>query len=529
MKTTKKLASLILSVVMLLSLCMAAGADETENTATTYTITIDGADAGHTYEAYQIFKGKLAGNVLTEIELGTGVAQDVLTFDGTTYTTATELADVLTKTNVDAFMAHVSKYLRTPAGSSTEEISPYSISGLEPGYYLIKDQDNSVPDGGAYTKFIAKIVKDTNATPKTDKTTHEKKVLENVKPVSADGATPGYTYGECYNDVADYNIGDTVPFALYSKVPDLTNFTHYEMIFHDQMSAGLEFDPSSVKVTVDGKQLSADADFTVDFACEDGCTFHVKINELAGQNYATGAGIRVDFTAVLNDQAVIGLDGNPNQSRLEFSNNPNDITATTSTEWDYVVVFTYELDLKKIDGEKAVDENGNEVEIPLQGAEFTLQNAAGDYVILDEEGRVTSWTEEKEQASVLISDEQGNFKVVGLDDGTYTLTETKAPEGYNLLGSSIEIIVKATTTNDHNYAADPERALTALEIKVDAGAFQQGTTDDGTVNAVIENNKGATLPETGGIGTTIFYVAGGMLVLLAVVLLVTKRRMGENN
>ncbi len=524
MTTMKKLVSLVLAAMMLLCTLSIASAEET----TTYTVTINGADENHVFEAYQIFTGNLSGNVLTDIVLGDGVDDDILTYEGNTYTDAAALAkDLDGNIAVEAFMDHASKYLTVPAGTSTETAAPYTIKDLEPGYYLIKDKDDSVPNGDAYTKFIAKIVKDTIATPKTDKTTHEKKVYENVKFVT-DGKTG--LAGDKYNDVADYCIGDTVPFAFYSKVPDLTYYDHYTMVFHDQMSAGLTFQADSVKVFVGTTELDP-ADFVVTTGCADSCTFEVQIKELAGKGYVKGAEIRVDFNAVLNENAVIGLDGNPNQSKLQFTNNPNNTgsgtdgsdlstESTTETPWDYVVVFTYELDVTKVDGADA--------DKKLKDAEFVLQNKEGKYVTIDANGVVTGWVATQEEASVLKSSAEGTFKVVGLDDGTYTLTETKAPEGYNLLTKSIEIVVAATTVNDQNYAQVPADALTKLEIKVD-GTGAEGNVTTGVVDTTVANNVGATLPETGGIGTTIFYVVGGVLVLAAIVLLVTKRRVGEEN
>lgn len=505
----KKFLAILLSAMMLLA--MTASFAET---ATTYTITING-DKGHTYEAYQIFTGDLSGNVLSNIVLGDGVTANVLTVGEKTYSSAADLAAALSGDAPEVALADfttlVNANLATVAGTSTEVDGTYTISGLEPGYYFIKDQDGSVPDGDAYTKFLVKIVKDITATPKTDKTTHEKKVFENVKPAT-DPKTGDA--GNNYNDVADYSIGDTVPFALYSKVPELTNFTHYEMIFHDVMSAGLTFDANSVKVSVAGTELAA-SDYTVTTGTADGCTFEVKIHELAGKNYAKGAEIRVDFNATLNNQAVIGLDGNPNQSKLQFSNNPNVPTATTETPWDYVLVFTYELDVTKVDGADTTK--------VLKDAEFVLQNAKGSFVTVDANGKVTGWVASKDAASVLKSDATGMFKVIGLDDGTYSLIETKAPEGYNLLSSPIEVVVAATTKNDQNYAGVPSDALTALKIKVD-GSEANGDVKTGIVATNVENNVGATLPETGGIGTTLFYLLGGLMAAGSALTLIVRRR-----
>ena len=521
----KKFLAILLAAMMLLAtagMALAGNEDElvptppTPNIPTTYTITVANPDAGHTYEAYQIFTGDLAGNVLSNITLGTGVTDAILTLKGTTYADAAALAEALTSDNVEEFIAVVAANLTEVKKSSDWDgtNTQYTISGLEPGYYFVKDKDGSVLPNDVYTKFMVKIVKDVIATPKTDKTGHEKKVYENVK--RADNPKTGAA-GINYNDVADYCIGDTVPFALYSKVPDLTHFDHYKMIFHDIMSVGLTFDPKSVRVFVAGNELES-AEFSVIDSCGDGCTFEVKIHELVGKEYAKGAEIRVDFNATLNSDAVIGLDGNPNQSKLEFSNNPNDTTATTETPWDYVVVFTYELDLTKVNGA-----NHNE---KLPNAEFVLQNKEGAYVQVDTEGKVTGWTNTLTEASTLVSDANGLFKVIGLDDGVYTLTETKAPEGYNQLRDSITIEIKATTANNQLYANVPANALTALQIKVDNGTYANGNVTAGNVEATIENNQGATLPETGGIGTTLFYLFGGIMAAGSALILVVRRRAG---
>lgn len=509
----KKFLSILLATMMVLAMigtAFASGDADATTPATTYTITING-DTGHTYEAYQIFTGDLSGNVLSNIVMGDGVTANILTVNGTTYADAAALAAVLNSDLLPAFTEVVAANLATVAGTSTEVDGVYTIDELEPGYYFIKDQDDSVPDGDAYTKFMVKVVKDITATPKTDKTTHEKKVSENVKPVT-DGKTGAA--GNNYNDVADYSIGDTVPFALYSKVPDLTHFTHYEMTFHDVMSAGLTFNADSVKVYVAGTEMAAD-NYEVTTGTADGCTFEVKIKELVGKDYAKTAEIRVDFTATLNEDAEIGLPGNPNQSQLEFSNNPNDTTDTTKTPWDYVVVFTYELDVTKVDGE-----DNTEV---LSGAEFVLQNKAGSYVTVDANGIVTGWVASKADASVLTSDATGIFKVIGLDDGTYSLIETKAPDGYNLLADPIEVVITATTANNQLYANTPADALTAIEIAVD-GTKASGAVDTGIVNATIENNVGATLPETGGIGTTLFYLFGSLMTAGSALILIVRRR-----
>ena len=130
-----------------------------------------------------------------------------------------------------------------------------------------------------------------------------------------------------------------------------------------------------------------------------------------------------------------------------------------------------------------------------------------------------------EKSVIMSSTADGIFGVSGLDDGTYYLMEIKAPTGYNLMENEKELAINATTTNGQNWAGRAEDALTALQISVDKGAAQDGNTDTGIVNIIVTNNQGATLPETGGMGTTLFYIIGGLLVVGAGILLIVRFRM----
>ena len=219
----------------------------------------------------------------------------------------------------------------------------------------------------------------------------------------------------------------------------------------------------------------------------------------------------------MNEAAIISGNGNDNTANLEYSNDPNNSAsgdpANGKTPDKEAVVFAYELDVTKVDG---ADANKK-----LKDAEFILYNADGEYAVVDNAGKVTNWTKTESEATTLKSDTNGLFKIAGLDDGKYYLKETKAPEGYNLLDAPIEIVIDATTS---------AFGITELTITVDDG---DNTTNDtangdkanGIVATTVKNNVGATLPETGGMGTTIFYALGGLLAVGAVILLVTKRRM----
>ena len=545
MRKVKKLLGLLLAAVMVLAMGVPTFA-----APGSYTLTISGASAGHTYEAYQIFAGDLSenGQTLSNVTWGDGVNDEALlaalkgTEEETTAyedcTTAAGVAKVLEgykdepqamKDFADIAGQHLSGTTSGTLGEYNE--GSYTISGLAAGYYLVKDKDGSVPGTDAYTDFILKVVQNTTVTPKSGVPTVEKKVQEDDK-YNQDGG-----YGNGYNDVADWNIGDPVPFKLIGTLPtNFADYDTYQYIFHDTLSTGLSLNQDTIHVymasdkagTKDKKELHG---YTVNVPGteeENQCSFEVAFadltnSETVGEEVTAKKYIIVEYTATLNKDAEIGLPGNPNRVYLEFSNNPNSGGEgdTGKTPEDKVIVFTYELDVTKVDG--------TDTDIKLKDAEFKLYDENGKYVIVDADGKVTGWADNEAGGSTLKSDKNGLFKVIGLDDGTYYLKETKAPDGYNKITEPIEIVITAATENDQNWEAGegPKDALTALEIQVTVGSSEtsgNGDTETGIVATDIQNNKGAELPGTGGMGTTIFYVLGAILVLGAGVLLIARRR-----
>lgn len=562
-KTMLRLMILALAAILLLAGTVLADG------STTYTITINNATVGYTYAAYQVFAGDLsADGVLSNVTWGTGVNETTLLTalqnDGTigSYftdcTTAADVANVLatSKTvdtlnfasdsaNLDAFAAVVGSHLGTPSGTGNQSGGTYTITGLNAGYYFVKN--TAVPTtSGAYTKFMLNLIKSVTITPKADVPAVEKKVQENVE-YNQDGG-----YGTGYNDVADWNIGDHVPFKLIGTVPKMDGYETYTYTFHDTLSTGLTLDESSVKVyltetkNAELTELSpvATGDYTLNTSpAGSHCSFEISfdnLKELFGIDAGKTQYLIVTYTATLNSDAVIGLDGNPNEVYLTFSNNPNG-DGTGTTPEDSVIVFTYELDTTKVAGENP--------DTKLENAEFVLLNRAGDKVAKVNarthqfEGWVDlpmgtgtnsaityeNWTTYNGTYNVILSsDVNGLFKVIGLDDGTYKLREIKAPDGYNLLPADVTVVITATTANGQSWGGAAGDALTKLAVTADAEAGSANTST-GIASITIANNQGSTLPETGGMGTTIFYVVGGLLVVGAAVLLITKKRMSQKS
>ena len=506
MKHIKKLASLLLVLVMVFALATTAFAEET-----TYSITINNSAKDHTYEAYQIFTGDLSGTTLSNIVWGSGVSEAGQTALGDA---AAKAETLKTEADAKAFAKAVAPYLTTAAGSAnTVTDGKYVISGLAAGYYLVKDQDGSLTgDNDSYTEYIIQVVGNVTATPKSDVPEVQKK----VKDINDSTDTTKTDW----QDSADYDIGDSIPFRLKATLADnVSSYTTYKVVFHDTLSKGLTYN-NDAKVYIDGTEtngftvtatVNADGTTTLTVSCDD-------VKALGAGNSSV---ITVEYTVKLNENAVLGSAGNPNKVYLEYSNNPNKSETgdneTGETPKDVVIVFTYKTIINKVDSENK----------PLTGAAFKLEK-----LIKGKDGAADTWTTVKE---FTVDETTTSFTFSGLDDGQYKLTETKTPAGYNTI-DPIYFVIEAT----HDETADAPTLKTLNAYLTDANGNKQtemkdgesvnidlGTVDlkAGSITTTVVNKSGSELPSTGGIGTTIFYVLGGVLVLAAVVLLVTKKRM----
>lgn len=491
-----------------------AGAS-TATAAEVYTLTINNTETGHTYEAYQVFKGRLDSGTLSDIEWGTGVDGNALStakYDGKS---AKEIAKSLNNTNAEAFANNVAggngtkSYLKDVTGRvEGETTQSKQITGLSAGYYLLKDTIDSTTAAqpAAFTKFILKVVGNVDVTPKTDTPSVEKKVKENSSKYTTDGG-----YGAGYNDVADYNIGDAVPFKLIGTVPNMDRYDTYTYTFNDTASNGLTL-PSKddVKVYVaDDKAGTTKTDITTsaDIVVEDQKLTVTFSNLKTVAGVAADKFIIVEYSATLNGEAKIGLPGNENAVKLTFSNNPNQSgqggdNPQGETPEDKVIVFTYQLNGTKVD---ATDNKKK-----LKDAEFKLQRQSDNKWAQIANGKVTAWGDEA-HASVVKSDDNGNFSVAGLDDGKYNVMETKAPAGYDLPANPFVITLTANTKNDQEWDGTPATALL--------------DPTNGQFNETFKNDAGSNLPSTGGMGTVLLYVAGiAVFVLAGATLVMALRR-----
>ena len=537
MKATKRIFSVFLTCVLAFTMAFAMGLTAS---AADYTITINkpAGDIDRTYEAYQIFQGNLDGNTLSDIEWGTGINGAAFLTElqkNTTYASCTDAKTVAEKlatfTNDSdeavAFAKLAGKFLTTAtASSSTGQIT------VPAGYYLLKDVTTVTDD--ALSLNILKVVKDVEVNPKADHPTVDKKIGTDISTgVAANEAT----------------IGDKVPFVIASKVPQMQGYTKYFFVLNDSMTAGLTYN-KDVAIKIGTTTLAADAyDVSYDDAAN---TMKIVIKNFIQYKSEAGKDIVVTYSATLNEQADLTQTGNKNTVKLTYSNNPNvdyngdnepDTTDPVGVTPEHVTVtYSTKLQLTKVDG---ADHNvklegvefqitGTSIKTAVSKGEYFKQDAAGTYYQLKDgtftETDPTAETESKyvstsvKYAKVTDTTEQTNMQKVtangttdangvitfeGLGAGTYYITELKTKSGYNLLTAPITVTITAAPSE------------TGCGWTVSSNA----TFEENMVKLTVENNKGSVLPITGGIGTTIFYVIGGLLVCGATVMAITKKKL----
>lgn len=413
------------------------------------------------------------------------------------------------------------------------------ITGLDWGYYIVDEVSNVQ---GTHSAGSLCMVNTANPNAqvqiKSDYPTVIKKIQEDDnKEIIGD---------EGWNDIGDYEIGQKVPYKFVSNVPDMNGYRTYYFAFHDRMHEALTFNPNSVSIKITergGKVYTlAPDEFTIVENPGDGETFKIEIVDLKAivdrefnrknnnNENIYGQDIEVAFNATLNDNAAnaTGRPGFENDVRLEFSNNPDsDGNGSTGfTPWDTVVCFTY-----KINGLKTNDHN-----LPLKGANFRLysdkegknevylKKSENGYIVINRDSAGDSVPGE---AVEIVSDGSGNFVIIGLDQGTYYLLETGAPDGYRPILDPIEITVAPTFTEDrNNYIKGDgatDKTLQKLEASAKIKTFWDGifnedhqpletNVEDGSVNITVINKVGSKLPVTGSGATVVLLSLGSSLM-----------------
>lgn len=493
MKTIKRSIALVLAMILTLAMSVTVFA-EGEGAKKTFTITVNEAKAGHTYEAYQILKGDLSKSqtTLSNVDWGTGIKAEKKTDLANDVKAYVEKLSGMNSSDLKAEAQKIASALSTTVAGSvsvTQDNAKTEITGLEPGYYLIKDKDSSLTGDEAYTEYILNIVADTTITPKTDVPSVEKKVKDT-------NDTTGDTTG--WQDSADYDIGDVVPFQLTATLPvNVESYKSYFLKFDDTLSQGLDFNEGTVTVKLGDKDVTSF--FTTNYdAAGKKLTFTCDNILAEGFEAKNGDKVVVEYNATLNENAVIGSKGNPNKVKLEFSNNPNNGGEGDKGETpeDTVIVFTYKVVINK------VDENNK----ALDGAEFTL------YKKIKGEA-------DKEIKAVISGDKNDVFTFSGLDDGDYVLKETKTPDSYNTAKD-----IAFTITADHSIESDAPELKSLSGDKVTGNITLKADKAEGSLSTPVQNFKGSVLPSTGGAGRVAIYVIGAILVVGGGIVLVTKKR-----
>ena len=361
-----------------------------------------------------------------------------------------------------------------------------------------------------------------------------------------------------WNDVADFEIGQTVPYRYLTYVPNMNGYSSYYFSMRDRMDEALTFNPDSVVVKVGDKTLVNNIDYkVVTSGIPADETFQIQIMDLKAtinkyfypeyegavpeMEKFYGQKIVVEYNATLNENASndTGRPGFENDVKLEYSNNPDSdgIGQTGETPWDTVVCFTFRMNGVKV--------NDQDPEVKLEGAKFRLYSdssctkevyvkeaANGDgYTVINHDS--VKGDEAPAEAVEMVSDKNGIFNIVGLDSQTYYLKETKAPAGYRLLKDPIKIDIKATYGEDNrgNYTKGDgatDKTLQKLEASAHFKEFYTGafteydsslTTDieTGTLNIKVVNKVGSKLPATGSSMTLLLTVTGAGLMTAALI------------
>ena len=473
----KRVTSILLALALLLALAGTAVAAEDKGS-----ITIDNAIVGKKYTIYRIFNLNSHNTDYSAINYTVSEKWTAFFAEGAPGRAYVDIDKtygyVVWKTGASPanFAAEAIKFAADKGiahdGQAVAAPGTVKFDDLALGYYLVKS------DLGALCSLDT-TMPNVTIKEKNSESTVDKQVQED-------------STGD-YGDHNDADIGQTVNFRTTINVVDGDPKNY---VLHDTMSAGLTFDPASVAVTIGERTLAKDTDYTlVANDLTDGCTFEVQFKDGVLKPNDV---VEVAYSAKVNEYAVIGGAGNDNKTQLKYGEDKG-------TEWDETHTYVWQFDVFKY-------AKKDKEEIPLAGAQFVLYKTVNDEKFYAQvaNGKITGWTDDQKYATVFETPDNGKFVIAGLDADTYYLEETKAPDGYNQLKDPVKVVITATIAGD----------------KTGRATITYNETATGTVR--IENQTGVELPSTGGIGTTVFYVIGGLLMGVAVVLLVTRKKMSTS-
>lgn len=462
----------------------------------------------HTYSVYQIFTGTYG----TDGSLGNvGAGKNFKDNNGVgtngANLTAAEAAETVSKLDGKASdstkLETIIKFLDMSKGTFGTVSAATPLNNVPSGYYLAKDSKTVTGDDAA-TLYIVRVVGNQVVTiaRKADKPIFQKKVKDKN---DTDGTTTNW------QDSADYDVKDRVPFQLTATLPtndkDFAAYKTYKLVFTDKQSAGLTYPDASGFTVKYGETVVPASQYTLTLnptTTTADSTFTLTINDVKSLKDANNSEIKVaeggkftvEYESTLNDKAVIGSTGNPNEASLKFSNNPNytgtgENSPTGETPKDKVIVFTYQLNVNKTFDQGTPADN----DLPKFKLYKKTHGASENdgYVQVGPEIEVTKTSDNKYIASF-----------PRIDDGDYKLVESHTPAGYNTAADAL-----FTVTAEHDVSSDDPK-LTSLKINQ-----TDGDKTNGTVQANVVNKKGSSLPSTGGMGTVILYVAGVAVFVLA--------------
>ena len=504
---------------------LAATTVATANAADNATLTVSTTDAkfaGKTVNAYKMFSATVSGDggskavsyTLTDawkpfFKNSTASGLTGAT-DENVNDKANDYVSKLKGEDLVAFATKASNWAQTKTNGimagATAMVSADATNGsytatftdLDYGYYVVAVPGATLANAsGQYATLVSVDSPTVDTNIKGDLPTVDKKVQ----------------VGGTGKDATDAKIGDTLTFTLTSTIPDMSAYDTYTFNFKDTLSQGLTFGQVT-SVTVDGvtDPLTVNTDYTVTTPTTSDNTLTVSMKDFKKQQANAGKKITVTYTATLNKDAVVGGHGNTNSATIQYSNNPSS-GGTGESEPSKVRVFTYGFTVDKYTGDEYDDDATR-----LAGAEFTLapKNGAAMSFVQVDAGSATAnavyrvaKAGETDTTTTITTPANGKVVFQGLENGEYTLTETKAPAGYNKLASAIGVKV-----NGQNDGTDTTNATVTITYNNDNGSDYDQTASNGVIP--VQNKSGAILPGTGGMGTIAFTVIGVLVIALGV-------------